>query len=299
MGQALIAQWAKTRLDHWLTSSWASSLSDAVSEKPPDLAPSVVPHDPSPVAWAKWADPLWVEVPCGVAEGAVMRAGCARATAAALGALFRGGNEIDEELVDETFRELVSRIVEGVASAVLTHSGKNLESGPAVAAQAPMLTDLGLEFRVELDGATHLLAVVPNAEMLGEVLALRGAQHAASVASEQSPDDHFGDAREVAQAAGDDGAVRLSNSAQKNLRMLLDVELDLAISFGSTDLPLQDVLKLASGSIVELNRNAADPVDVLVNGRVIARGEVVVVDGNYGIRITEIVSRQERIRSVF
>jgi len=228
-----------------------------------------------------------------------MRAGCARATAAALGALFRGGNEIDEELVDETFRELVSRIVEGVASAVLTHSGKNLESGPAVAAQAPMLTDLGLEFRVELDGATHLLAVVPNAEMLGEVLALRGAQHAASVASEQSPDDHFGDAREVAQAAGDDGAVRLSNSAQKNLRMLLDVELDLAISFGSTDLPLQDVLKLASGSIVELNRNAADPVDVLVNGRVIARGEVVVVDGNYGIRITEIVSRQERIRSVF
>ena len=102
-----------------------------------------------------------------------------------------------------------------------------------------------------------------------------------------------------AQATDNDSTVHLSDSAQKNLRMLLDVELDLAISFGSTDLPLRDVLKLASGSIVELNRNAADPVDVLVNDRVIARGEVVVVDGNYGIRITEIVSRQERIRTVF
>ncbi len=61
---------------------------------------------------------------------------------------------------------------------------------------------------------------------------------------------------------------------------------------------LEDVLKLASGSIVELNRSATDPVDVLVNDAVIARGEVVVVDGNYGIRVTEVVSRKERIRSI-
>jgi flagellar motor switch protein FliN/FliY len=56
---------------------------------------------------------------------------------------------------------------------------------------------------------------------------------------------------------------------------------------------------LASGSIVELNRSAADPVDLLVNNSVIARGEVVVVDGNYGVRVTEIVSRKERIQSIF
>ena len=79
--------------------------------------------------------------------------------------------------------------------------------------------------------------------------------------------------------------------------MLMEVDLDLSVSFGRTQMPLEDVLKLGSGSIVELNRSASDPVDVLVNNSVVARGEVVIVEGNYGIRITEVVSRQERIRT--
>jgi flagellar motor switch protein FliN/FliY len=80
--------------------------------------------------------------------------------------------------------------------------------------------------------------------------------------------------------------------------MLLDVDLELSVSFGHTTLVLQEVLKLSSGSIVELNRSANDPVELLVNNAVVARGEVVVVDGNYGIRITEVVSARERIRSL-
>lgn len=80
--------------------------------------------------------------------------------------------------------------------------------------------------------------------------------------------------------------------------LLLDVELPVSISFGKTCLPLRDVLKLTTGSIVELNRTASDPVDVLVNQRLVARGEVVVVEGNYGIRIQEIASRQDRLRSI-
>jgi flagellar motor switch protein FliN len=61
---------------------------------------------------------------------------------------------------------------------------------------------------------------------------------------------------------------------------------------------MKDVLKLTTGSIVELNRGIGDPVEVLVNHCLIARGEVVVVDGNYGIRIQEIATRQERMRSL-
>ena len=80
--------------------------------------------------------------------------------------------------------------------------------------------------------------------------------------------------------------------------MLLDVDLELSVSFGHTTLVLEEVLKLSSGSIVELNRSANDPVELLVNDAVIARGDVVVVDGNYGIRITEVVSPRERIRSL-
>ncbi len=80
--------------------------------------------------------------------------------------------------------------------------------------------------------------------------------------------------------------------------LLLDVELPVSISFGRAHLPLRDVLKLASGSIVELNRSVSEPVEVIINNCVIARGEVVVVDGNYGVRISQIISRQERLRTL-
>ncbi|MBV9505448.1 MAG: flagellar motor switch protein FliN [Acidobacteriia bacterium] len=84
----------------------------------------------------------------------------------------------------------------------------------------------------------------------------------------------------------------------RTLDLLMDVDLPVSISFGKTQLPLKDVLKLTTGSIVELNRNINEPVEVLVNHCLIARGEVVVVDGNYGIRIQQIASRQDRLRSL-
>jgi flagellar motor switch protein FliN/FliY len=86
--------------------------------------------------------------------------------------------------------------------------------------------------------------------------------------------------------------------SSRTMDLLLEVELPVSISFGKTSLPLRDVLKLTTGSIVELNRTATDPVDVLVNQRLIARGEVVVVEGNYGVRIQKIASRQDRLRSI-
>jgi len=82
------------------------------------------------------------------------------------------------------------------------------------------------------------------------------------------------------------------------LDLLLDVELPVSVSFGRAQVPLKEVLKLTSGSIVELNRTISDPVEVIVNNCVIARGEVVVVEGNYGIRINQIVNRQERLRTL-
>lgn len=86
--------------------------------------------------------------------------------------------------------------------------------------------------------------------------------------------------------------------ASRTMELLLDVELPVSISFGRTELPLKDVLKLTTGSILELNRGVNEPVDILVNHCLVARGEVVVVEGNYGVRIRQIVDRQERLRSV-
>jgi flagellar motor switch protein FliN/FliY len=85
---------------------------------------------------------------------------------------------------------------------------------------------------------------------------------------------------------------------KENIEMLLDVELDVQIELGRADLSIKRILELASGSVVELDRMAGEPVDLLVNNKVVAKGEVVVVDENFGIRIVSLVSPEDRIRSL-
>lgn len=73
-----------------------------------------------------------------------------------------------------------------------------------------------------------------------------------------------------------------------NLKLVMDVELNVSLRFGQRQLPLREVLELASGSVVELDRMVNEPVELLLDGKLIARGEAVIVDGNYGLRVTEI-----------
>ncbi len=81
-----------------------------------------------------------------------------------------------------------------------------------------------------------------------------------------------------------------------NLDMVLNVDVDLALEVGRTTLSVRDLLQLNQGSVVELDRLAGEPLDVLINGTLIARGEVVVVNDKYGIRLTDVVSPTERIK---
>jgi flagellar motor switch protein FliN/FliY len=76
-----------------------------------------------------------------------------------------------------------------------------------------------------------------------------------------------------------------------NLDVLMSVPLSVTAELGTCKMPVSDVLKLGSGSIVELDRLAGGPVDLLVNNKLIARGEVVAVDENFGVRITELISK--------
>lgn len=100
----------------------------------------------------------------------------------------------------------------------------------------------------------------------------------------------------LAAAESEEGPAAYGKAPRMDL--LLDVELPVSVSFGQAQLPLRDVIKLTTGSIIELNRTISEPVEVIVNNCVIARGEVVVVEGNFGIRIQQVVSRQERLRSI-
>ena len=83
-------------------------------------------------------------------------------------------------------------------------------------------------------------------------------------------------------------------AADSNIELIMDVPLQVTVELGRTRKLIREILELGPGSIVELDKLAGEPVDVLVNGKLIAKGEVVVIDENFGVRVTEIVSKLER-----
>ncbi|TAM11515.1 MAG: flagellar motor switch protein FliN [Nevskiaceae bacterium] len=94
----------------------------------------------------------------------------------------------------------------------------------------------------------------------------------------------------TAPAAGKDGGA--------NLDLILDVSVTLSMEVGRTRIPIRNLLQLSQGSVVELERAAGEPLDIFVNGTLIAHGEVVTVNERFGVRLTDVVSPAERIRKL-
>lgn len=88
--------------------------------------------------------------------------------------------------------------------------------------------------------------------------------------------------------AGDEGGIGL----------LCDIELDATLQFGSREMPLREVLELGPGDVVELDRHVSEPVELVVGDRIVARGEVVVMNGNFALRVTEVATPQLRLESI-
>lgn len=86
------------------------------------------------------------------------------------------------------------------------------------------------------------------------------------------------------------------STAGNDINMILDIPVQLTVELGRTRIPIKNILQLAQGSVVELEALAGEPMDVLVNGYLIAQGEVVVVNEKFGIRLTDIVTPSERMR---
>ncbi len=113
-----------------------------------------------------------------------------------------------------------------------------------------------------------------------------------------------GTASEVTQAAqsmtpaafANFGAAAPAAGAGNDINMILDIPVQLTVELGRTRIPIKNILQLAQGSVVELDAMAGEPMDVLVNGFLIAQGEVVVVNDKFGIRLTDIVTPSERMR---
>ena len=83
-----------------------------------------------------------------------------------------------------------------------------------------------------------------------------------------------------------------------NLDLVLDVPVSLALHVGATKISIRDLVNLAEGSVVALDRSASEPLDVMVNGTLVAHGEIVVVDGQFGVRLTDVVSPAQRIEQL-
>lgn len=84
----------------------------------------------------------------------------------------------------------------------------------------------------------------------------------------------------------------------RNLQMILDIPLRVTVELGRTKMPVSDLLNLAQGSVIELNKLAGEPMEVFVNDKLIARGEAVVVNEKFGVRLTDIISTRERVEQL-
>ncbi len=107
-----------------------------------------------------------------------------------------------------------------------------------------------------------------------------------------------GDAQPAAMPNLDNEAPSGDGNAAVNLDMIMDIPVTIAMEIGRTQINIRNLLQLNQGSVVELDRFAGEPLDVMVNGTLIAHGEVVVVNEKFGIRLTDVISAQERIKKL-
>ncbi len=115
---------------------------------------------------------------------------------------------------------------------------------------------------------------------------------------EQATEDSSGAPQYSPEELEDGGAATEGAQADVNLDLVLDIPVDVSLRVGSTDISIRDLVSLVEGSVIALDQDAGAPMDVLVNGTLIAHGEIVVVDDQYGVRLTDVVTPAERIEQL-
>ncbi len=230
-------------------------------------------------------DRVWWKQPLDASPGSVVWIGAEIETCMTLGQriLTTAGVESSEKTeVKETFLEVVRQSLGRFATAVGAQVGREVVCVGGSEEEPSRDQTVGCEVTLNFrSGALPSITFLLNKEML-EAVARTSSNEALTETEEPLPP------LELPQ--------ELSPRASSTLNLLMDVELPVSVSFGRTRVRVQEILKLITGSIIELDRSISEPVEVIVNNCVVARGEVVVIEGNYGVRINEVMSRQERLQ---
>ena len=197
-----------------------------------------------------------------------------------------GVESTDEKELRDTYLEVVRQSLGSFASAIGAQIDREVVCTEGAEEAPPRDRTVGCEIAITCSG-TQLppLVFLLNKEML---------EATARFSSADAPAEQL--APVTLAASGGEPEHELSPRASSTLNLLMDVELPVSVSFGRTRVRVQEILKLITGSIIELDRSISEPVEVIVNNCVVARGEVVVVDGNYGVRINEVMSKKERLQ---
>jgi len=269
----------------WLAEEWASQVTQ-VMESMTGAAPSVTyaPHQ----LLAAQIEPnqtelIWWEQPFSSGPEALAWIGAAIKSSEAIGngvLKSAGVDDGDPETIRSTYLEIINQALSGVAGALSKRTRRETSCLEGRSTPPPSADLKAYSFEINLgEQPFPILAVFSKSiEDLPET----------------SPE-----ASQPKAALPPPSKVSVEEIPQKNpIDLLLDVELPVSVSFGRAQLALKDVIKLTTGSIVELNRSISEPVEVIVNNCVIARGEVVVVEGNFGVRVQQVISRQERLRTL-
>jgi flagellar motor switch protein FliN/FliY len=234
-------------------------------------------------------------------------------TAALMADLLIGGDgSSPPETLTDLHLSAVGEVGSQLASALLEGLGKGLNvnlSGNAGELTAQQASDLpaaasrlgnelvACEYSLDVEGALPSPFVMVIGESVAAALTVGGAS-AAPASQTQTTNSGFGgtmnapvvQAAQLSQLAGS-----LPAGAGNNLELLMDVPLQVTVELGRTQKMVKEVLALGPGSVLELDKLAGEPVDILVNEKPIAKGEVVVIDENFGIRVTEILAPKDRV----
>lgn len=146
------------------------------------------------------------------------------------------------------------------------------------------------------ESATSETAVETKEEAL-EAGETSDAENSEAIAADEIELDKTVTVQPIKFASFED-ASQTQGEINKNLEILMDIKLQLTVELGRTELPIKKVLELTRGSIVELEKVAGEPVELYANGKLVAHGEVVVIEDNFGLRITSITEPEDRLKGI-